>query len=273
MPTTSGACWKLLAKKMRLRASVLDRTWDAWAEGHDRVFKPLLRDAGLTPSWSAGLAGQSPRPRSVQLLLHGSESSSLGGPTVRVPGTARELRKLGIAAEVVHFPDPKIGGADVLHGFNMWSPKTALAMARRARWLGKPFIFSPIFLDLSGRQFWQEDLLSVFDGSGDAARIGAALQELKERYRIATALLNSVAEPLLGYHGMAREALQSADHVIFLSQHEKQLLERVGIRPRAATIIRNPVDVAAFQTVDPSLFEAATGLRDYVTVRRTRRAP
>ena len=255
---------EVVAERTRLRASVLDRTWEAWAEGHDRLFSRLLREAGLAPGSNAGRLAEEKRPRSAQLILHGSEGASLGGPTVRVPRTAGELRALGLAAQAVRFPGAEIGRADILHGFNIWSPKSSLELARRARWLNKPFVFSPIFLDLSERQLWQEDLLSVFEANTDAEQVDGALEDVLQRHRTETALWDAVPEPIPGYHALAREVVDAADHLIFLSEHEKSLFERIGIRPRRSTIVRNPVDAAMFGTGDPSLFHEATGLNHFV---------
>ena len=253
---------QVVAEKMKLRESVLHKTWDAWADGHDRLFSALLRQAGKSPGRYEG--GERPaQPHSVQLVLHGTEIASLGGPSVRVPRTARVLREQGISAELVRFPNQKFGSADVIHGFNVWSAKTSLAMAKRAHALRKPFVFSPIFLDLSDRQFWQEDLPAVFDRATDVAAIDTALAELNERHALEIDG-SSPAEAFLGYHAMTRAAVACADHVIFLSEHEKALLEQINIRPRASTIVRNPVDVTEFDAVDPELFKSFTGIKDYV---------
>jgi glycosyltransferase involved in cell wall biosynthesis len=254
----------VVAQKTKLRESVLDRTWDKWAEGHDRLFTTLMRQAGLTPGAAPSLAASAPRARSAQVLLHGSEGVTLGGPTVRVPRTAVELRRQGLPTQTLRFPDPAVGSADVIHGFNVWSPATALAMARRARWLNKPFVFSPIYLDLAQRSLWEEGLTAIFDGNTDPARIDALIASAAERWRSDVEGSGVVPEPVLGYHGLVREMVDSADHVIFLSEHERSLLARIGAVPRAASIVRNPVDSDAFAAADPELFSATTGIRDYV---------
>uniref|UniRef100_UPI0035589BB0 glycosyltransferase n=1 Tax=Falsiroseomonas oryziterrae TaxID=2911368 RepID=UPI0035589BB0 len=75
---------RLVEKKRALRASVLDRTWDGWAEGHDRVFRAVAAGAGLSLAPAAPRSPRRTRPRSVGLFLHGNEARSQGGPSVRV---------------------------------------------------------------------------------------------------------------------------------------------------------------------------------------------
>ncbi|WP_270938250.1 glycosyltransferase, partial [Falsiroseomonas oryzae] len=62
---------ELVEKKRALRASVLDRGWDAWAEGHDRLFRDLAAGHGLTLRPAAERPARPPRPRRIGLFLHG----------------------------------------------------------------------------------------------------------------------------------------------------------------------------------------------------------
>lgn len=253
----------LVKEREALRASVLDTTWDAWAEGHDRLFRALMKSKGLSPSGTAD-GGQARNVRSAALFMHGNEAKSMGGPTVRVPGTARALRDLGIDAAALNFPDRLGMDADVVHGFNVWAPDSALALARRTRELGKPFVLSPIFLDLSTQALWNKALPRLLLANKNPASLDDEIAALKERVLGDIAAGNISREPMTGYHAMVREIVSLADHVILLSEHERALLQDIGAQLDAATVVCNPVDPDTFGTPDPALFREAYGVEDYI---------
>ncbi|WP_295400178.1 glycosyltransferase [uncultured Thiocystis sp.] len=255
---------KLVEKNRRLRATVLDRTWDAWADGHDRLFRKLLTDAGLTPIVTMDKTSTEPTLRHVGLLLHGNEGKSPGGPSVRVPRTANEMREQGLHVEMLHFPQADLERFDLLHGFNVWAPTSALGMIRRAHGLNKPFVFSPIYLDLSERPLWETQIPALFDGTRTPDEIDSALRQLRRKHRIPQERQDFPPEPLPGYFAMVREMIAESDHVILLSELERQYLAAIGARPAASTVIHNPVDAHRFAEGDPALFAEHTGLRDYI---------
>lgn len=197
----------------------------------------------------------------IVLALHGDEPLTMGGPSIRVPHMARVMRSRDMDARVLRLPDAEIAAADLVHGFNVWNPESALAMARRVRRMGKPFVFSPIFLDLRDTDLWNRRLPSLFERTLDAEHLDEMIGEEVEAFgRDLTAL----REPLAGYHAMVRELIDLADHVICLSHVEKTALEAVGAVPRSCSIIRNPVAAEDFADADPSLFVERYGLRDFV---------
>ncbi|PHK93042.1 hypothetical protein CR162_20720, partial [Pseudoroseomonas rhizosphaerae] len=254
---------ELVEKKRKLRQSTLDRTWDAWAEGHDRVFQELARKNGLTlappPPQSRGR-----NPRRIGLFLHGSEGKSPGGPTVRVPRLGRELRELGAEAGVARHPGSDMSQYDIAHVFNAWAPKAALDAIRRAKTAGAGVIFSPIFLDLSMRSLWQDELPRIFESSESEAELEGRLQQFRldcERQRAST---EAPPEPVPGYYASVREMMARADHAIFLSEREKRRLEMIGADISRGTVVRNPVDWQLFSDGDPALFEQEYGLKDFI---------
>ena len=246
----------VVAERNKLRESAAGHTWDNWAEGHDRLFRELLKKAGLSPA----LAPERIRFGRVALLQHGSESKSLGGPTVRIPRTASELRQRGVPALRIQFPDPAVLQADLLHGFNVWSLHSALSMARRARSLDKPFVFSPIFLDLSEKELWESRIPDFVSNATDDSFI----EESVLAYRENNQEREQPAEAAPGQHAMVREMISAADHVIFLSEYEKFSLKRIGATANAASIVRNPIDADRFGAASSDLFVSKYGLKDFV---------
>jgi len=254
----------LVEKKRALRASVLDRSWDAWAEGHDRVFRTLATRAGLSLSEAPAPARRAQRPRRVGLYLHGNEPRSQGGPSVRVPRLARELRDGGTEAELrVHPSAEGFAGLDLVHVFNAWAPHSALDLLRRARRAGKATALSPIFLDLSRRALWQDHLLDLFAHLPAGAPADADLAAFREAYR-APREPGDVGEPVPGFHAAVREMASLSDALVLLSERERARLSAIGVAAEHATVVRNPVDARLFAGADPSAFRALTGLDEFV---------
>lgn len=210
-----------------------------------------------------------PAPKSfdgrVCLLMHGDEQTTMGGPHVRLPRTARALCDLGIPARAMAFQPGAEIPEEVVHLFNVWPPRSALQALYTLKAAGKRVVFSPIYLDFSERPFWQFDLpgLALDDSAAVATQTRAARAYLRGRGRL--------HEPVPGYHAMVREMLALADHVIFLSASERAALAGIGanVDESRASLIANPVDLDAFAPGDPTLFRAAhldglSGPRDYV---------
>ncbi|WP_156964122.1 glycosyltransferase [Muricoccus aerilatus] len=253
---------EIVEKKRKLRESVLDRTWDAWAEGHDKVFRDLAALNGLNLTNPKKTRHR--YPNRTALVLHGSEGSSPGGPTVRVPRLGRELRELGSEAQVVRHPSTDFARYEVAHVFNSWGPKTALDAIRRAKGLGVGVVFSPIFLDLSSRSLWQDALPQIFNESENEIELENRLQRYFADYHQQRASPQPPAEPVPGYHSSVRLMMSLADKVIFLSEREKMRLELIGADTSHGTIVRNPVDSKLFAEADPSIFEQHYGIRDFI---------
>ena len=196
--------------------------------------------------------------------MHGNEASSQGGPSVRVPRTAKELNRIEVRAEALAFNDTDLSRFDLVHTFNVWSPQSALRTLRQARRQGKPSVFSPIFLDLSERPFWDTELLDVFRTTQNPEAIDAKLAELEQRWMHVRLNPAAAREPMGGYFAMVREMIQLADHVILLSAKERELLAAIGAKPENWSVVHNPSDNAAFKAADPALFTDTYGLKDFV---------
>lgn len=252
--------------KKKLHASTESFTWDNYAEAHDRAFRELMVSADKAPKSRRPPPVRPPFSESVRLLLHGNEATTLGGPSVRVPRTAEALRSLGVPAQAGVFTPAAEIPEGIVHLFNVWNPHTGSAAMRHLKEAGKKIVFSPIYLDLSERDFWQNDLpdLIMQDDPGFLAqRYAEARAHQAGRGRL--------AEAMPGYHARVREMLQLADHVVFLSQVERAALEKIGavVEDERASLVHNPVDTTLWQEADPGLFretyrEQGLGDADYI---------
>lgn len=250
------------AAQARCRAAE-DLSWDAFADAHARAFDRVCTQdetAYGAADPSVDFAGP------VRLLLHGDEHKSLGGPSVRVPRTAQTLRMQGVAAQAAAYTG---AAADIteemVHLFNVWNPASALLALEQLKAAGKRVVLSPIYLDLRACSFWQAQLpdLPLDDLEAHAATYAKALAHLEGRGRL--------FEPVAGYNAMVRAMLDMADHVIFLSQAERDALENLGaaVEDDRASLVPNPVDAALWQSGDPDLFRDTylkdlPGPQDYV---------
>jgi glycosyltransferase involved in cell wall biosynthesis len=251
---------EMIAQRANMRHSVLDRTWDAWAAGHDQLFRSLMARCNMAPSPTPTDTSIGP----VALLLHGREDKTMGGPSVRVPQTATSLRELGYDVHVGQFPDDLVKKAAIVHGFNIWTPDTGVEMTRSLRSLNKPFVLSTIFLDLSERLLWQTWLPELFLTESDPNLIDEQLDELRRRFEIQRRTKRAPRQGIPGHIESVREMVEAADHVILLSENERHALDEIGAHPKNATIIRNAVETERFAQADPELFASRFGVRNYI---------
>lgn len=249
---------RLLAERFALREHVAGVTWQNWADAHDRLFAGLAT-GGTTVS---SPVAHKTRVRSVALLMHGAEDLALGGPSVRVPRTGQELARIGLRASVNNRVDDAVRAAEVVHGFNIWTPADAYRMARQVERLERPLVFSPILLDLGEAAFWQADLLRAF-------RAASGPKDAEVRIDDAFAAYRRRAAPAADFEPGYTAALTAINTIVsatvFLSDKERALFERlVGTPPTNPFLVRNPVDPGRFEGADPDLFRSTYGLTDYV---------
>jgi glycosyltransferase involved in cell wall biosynthesis len=247
---------ELVSERQALRSSVLDRTWEAWADGHLKLFDRMLgAETAITVTRRS-------KPTSAMLVTHGTETKSIGGPSVRVPRTAVELGRLGVSPSFPAEQADNFGSAPLVHLFNIWPAESCLKIMERAQAVGKRTVLSPIFLNLSNIQFAAKTFPKLFAEGRSATAIDAALSEIASELAAEPNL--PVREPFPGFHERVRVCVEAADEVIFLSDFERTCVEHIGAAPRSSTLIRNPVDSAAFSSADPRLFRETFELDEYI---------
>lgn len=252
---------QLRGEKLALRQSVEKRTWDAWAAEHDALFGRMLGIKQKRPlkRKQPARVSTTPEPVSARLLMHGQEAISRGGPSVRVPRTAHELRLHGIDAQAGTFPSPNAFDADLIHLFNVWPASSAVLAARLAQKAGKPLVFSPILLDLGELDFWQRLVMRRVEGGVDDSIIDDLLRD----YRTGTGWSRALT-PEPAFNSRLRELAHLSDALIFLSERERSLFHQLSGASANGTIIRNPVDANAFDHADPQLFKEQYGLSEFI---------
>lgn len=227
-----------------------ERSCEDFADAHARVFEALCGSEAGSEAVSEAVQENGSFTGPIRLLLHGDEHKSLGGPSVRVPRTAQALRAQGVAAQAGAYTCAADISEEVVHLFNVWNPASALAALKALKAVGKRVVLSPIYLDLRAHGFWQGELpeLPLEDLEAYAATYHKARARLEGRGRL--------AEPVPGYHAMVRAMLEMADHVIFLSQAERDALAQIGavVEDARASLVPNPVDADLWQRAGAALF-------------------
>ncbi len=256
-----------LLKIKRSRAeAALSYSWNSWASQHDILFSqylPKVISTGVTQKRRNADREQDP-VGSIALVLHGNEASSKGGPSVRVPRTAELLRARGTDARLLQISSND-ASHDVCHVFNAWSPDSALSSLRRSSSIKAKTVFSPIFLDLRERWYW-DDLLPQILYTDDPNARDAALERAALDLKVWRTEKVSPHEVEPGYTAKLEEMLSLSDHVVFLSEHERnKLKESLSTETSFQyTVVQNPVDSERFSSADPELFIEAFGLRRFV---------
>jgi glycosyltransferase involved in cell wall biosynthesis len=262
---------ELLSAKMQLRQSVEAYTWDAFAAKHHVLFcrllgyDPLAQMAEAASTAHSAELGSLPESMRAYVVVHGNEmSTSLGGPSVRAPRTAAALRKRGLHAEFVASRAFCPSDVDVAHVLNVWHPTECETVLKQIARHGTASVLSPIFLDLSERHWFAQRIPSVLAADRTPDQIEEDLGALRPELLAQLTAVEGKREPLPGYFAHVRRLVPFADHVILLSEHERQELIRIGVELPSASVVRNPVDAALFSGADPALFEAEFGVKDYV---------
>ena len=255
----------VVAERMALRHSVESRTWDAWADAHDQLFKDMMQKPAKVarasvPEPAADFAGRRLR---VLFALHAPESvTPIGGPSIRLPQTQRALAEFGVDADISReeLPDPR--GYDLVHVFNISERRAALRQLQHLKQFDVPIVFSPICLKVQEGYWAQRAVLPVFQQHvaeaefRDAlARVAATPVEVREATGMAV-------DPQWGEK--IREITALADHLVMLSEREMSVLEEIGAISTSFSLVHNGADPAWAEGATGDLFKETYGLGDYI---------
>ncbi|MET3814695.1 glycosyltransferase [Pantoea sp. UYEF8] len=253
----------VVEEKMALRRTVESYTWQAWADKHHALFTDLLGQDPLSNNSADQI--KKPTKMSALVAVHGTEmTASLGGPSVRAPRTVEALRKLSINADFVSGRKFSTMDVDVVHALNVWHPDECEVLLRQIEKNNCPSVFSPIFLDLSEIHFFNLKVKHILSESETAENVYDRLEELRHENALYRQLPLTEREPFPNYYMSVRRLVSYAKHLIFLSEHERKLLEQIGVSHQSTSIVKNPVNAAVFENGDPSLFREQIGVENYI---------
>ena len=173
----------------------------------------------------------------VAVATSGIEKDHGGGPSTRIPLLVEGLRKSGVDA---YLPELNSHTPDLLHWLNVWPPDAAWDKLSRAKNAGVPIVFSPIFLDLSGRSIWNVEVPALANspaGGLDVERLLELSHQTQSRHK-------DVDGSFRLYLNQVKHIGDRADYLIFLSEKERDAFSRAGVSPGIPqSIIRNATNI------------------------------
>lgn len=243
---------EILDERSEHRALLTERGWSHWADAHDKLFRELLKKHG-----------QAPGPATAAAAPAGPALLATRGTNADADAMAAAMRTLGADVRTAHFPSHALGKTSLIHGFDVQDPQTALALARYAASLERPFVFSPLYMDRSESDLWSRKLPDALRRVRDAAEFDAQLFHAISSFAREKAGGGS-GRGTPGYDAVTRTLVNQADHVVCVSDWERKALTRIGARPRALSVVRAAVDPAPFAQASGKAFETFAKVRDYV---------
>jgi glycosyltransferase involved in cell wall biosynthesis len=258
---------EVIEERNAMRRSVLRHGWDKWIEGHRSLFERLLTGPAMSRQPRASTNGRAPeRVARPALIVHGSEKATdKGGPSTRAPITVSRLRRLGYDASLLYGTHYEQREHDLFHVFNIWHPATCRKAIEHARLAGRPVVLSPIYLDLSEKRLFDQDVTRIFARQFNARMIDGEYARLREAHAHRIARTDRpLPEPFEGFSNEVGELLGLCDHLICLSEHERRNLRALGADVTRSTLVPNPVEPSLYAAATPELFQSTFGVKDYV---------
>ena len=259
----------VVAQRHQLRKSVLDRGWDTWIDGHQRLFAQVAATIDTAHALQVRLPAAERAMLGIRkpgLIVHGTESGTdKGGPSVRAPRTALQLTQFGYDATLLDGTMFDQREHDLYHVYNVWHPRTCRQAVEHVRLSDAPVVLSTIYLDLSEKRIFDSVIPKLFNRGFASAMINneyARIRELKARQLARGS--GKPHEPYEGFHDDVCNLASLADHLICLSEDERQKLAAIGADVSRATIVPNPVEPGLYRGASPQLFEQTYGVRDYI---------
>lgn len=261
---------ELVEIRLARRRSVADRTWDAWAEGHDRLFHDLMRRpprAAMAPTdRSRQHAGASGRRRARVLVT--TPGRTAGQPRSfddRWPvDLASQLAAHGVdvALAATDRPDPR--GFDLVHvvGGAVGAMREHLRHLRR---YDVPVVLSPGAIADASAHWAERALAPICHAGATDASIDATIAQARSTLpdlRAAVGQLLSDEGLLAG--SAVREAIALSNHLVLSSEEETVGLNRIGALLRPFSLVHEGVDTTSIAGGSGSAVRAHLDGRDYV---------
>lgn len=232
-----------------------------------------LADARTSTRVPAIEPEDSPRPKTatqrstIRVVLAGRPGMDPDSDAVTVMNAlCRALQAAGIQATTTHDLRPDIRNADLVHGFNVWPPHSALEQLRHLRSTGIPVVWSPFYLDLAEYTWAALAVTAIYDPRHTPEK----RRELLRAFALGTLQVNGLDrwkpnEVIPGYHRRLRDMIQNVDHVCAASFREIQALNQVtGFTSLPFTLSPHGVEADPLREASPQLFRARFGLDRFI---------
>ncbi len=259
---------ELVEQRLELRKSVENHTWAAWGESHlDAFIKILSEKIGNNQENYTSSSSEEPQLLRISLFIHGSElEKDKGGPSVRSALIRDELTKRGFVVEIHStISDLQVFCPDVVHVFNSWPLENARKAMRVLSTLNIPIVYSPIALNLGGREIFDSAVTALLlDRNKEKTN-----EELKRLSRSITMAMGEETgttpiEGVQGHFDALRETTELSDWIITLSGAEADFLVSLNVDRNKLVHVPNGTDVETMAAGDTEYFRQTFGLDRYV---------
>lgn len=194
----------------------------------------------------------------VELILHGTEGTDLGGPSVRVTEMVGKLAEFNAFGSLGWTTDNDVR---ISHIFNVWSPHTCIESVQKAKAKGNAVVLSSIFLNLSDYKIYEELVPALYDGL-KGTELTKTLNEVKEHTSKDRDI--PIFEPVEGYYTALGYIIDQVDYLVLLSDYERRCLEGVqALRSTPYKIIHNPAQQIKCPVDDPTIIRERMNLDQF----------
>lgn len=200
----------------------------------------------------------------ITLAVHRPATLRRGVPPRRVRRLADAIRALGHRVQVVTDGRAIVQEGDLLHVFAGYAPDAALDLLRSGGLEHLTTVVSPDFHDPSTERLAQAIAAALEDTSAPES-VEARVAALVASHAAAPGPpAQQIEHDAPGLLGKLRAMCDLADHVVLMSQHERDSLAGVGIAARHRSVIPIGADPDRYDDTTGAAFEQAYGLRGHI---------
>ena len=170
----------------------------------------------------------------------------LGGDTIQMENTAKELRKLGTSVDFYTKDIIDFSPYDIIHFFNITRPDPILDILHKTN---KPYVISTIYVDYSfykyQNRYSKMGLLTSLFGRDGIEYLKSTLKHFLGKEKI-----NYLPYLWTGQKRSIKKVLKKSSYILPNSESEKtRLVKQYGVSPNCQ-IIPNGVDVGKFKNTN-----------------------
>jgi glycosyltransferase involved in cell wall biosynthesis len=200
------------------------------------------------------------------LFAYRSDVDAQGGTVTVMEETAKALRNRGVEVDITYDLYPDAREYDLVHVFDLWKPRTALAQLKHLRKGGTPVVWSPFFKDWS-ECTWAGAAVDLIYAAGTSQKDKAGLIEAFARGDLEaegmTRWTPNEASP--GFRVTMQEMLALVDHVCVASWYEiKALSQFAEVSEVTFSVAHLGVDAGWARDATPELFHSRYKVKDFI---------
>lgn len=200
----------------------------------------------------------------ITLAVHGpGDEGRRDVPPRRVERIADAIRSIGHRVQVMTDAVPTGLEGDLIHVFAAYAPDAALRWLRSAAAERLTTVVSPGFRDLSTDRL-AHAIPATFGAGAPEAVTGRIAALMAAHAAAAASPADRIEHEAPGLLGKLRAMCSLADHVIVVSQHERDSLAATGIASSQPSVVPIGTDPGRYEGATGARFGEAHGLSGYI---------